>query len=469
MTGWRRWALAAVAAAMVLGFPSRGVAGATATIAAGHSPGSAAGRIQHLIVIVQSRHSFDNYFAQYGGVPALPGGICLPSAPAGGTCVKPFTLAPSQSKAGLNDGSAAMLHAIDGGRMDGFVTAQGNAQVGTVAMGHYGAEEMAYYWSLAQRFTLLDNFFAATPGGSFPNRLFSVAGQDGGYSNAGAASAGVQVPTIFDELQARGISWKYYVQGLTAAEITAPTSYQKTMVPLLAMPRLLHDPAMVSRITGAGQYFSDLESGKLPAVSYVAATSSSEQPPQDPGKGEAFVRTLINALMQSPEWSSSAVILTWDDAGGWYDHVAPPVVVAGASATPQHLGLRVPALLVGPYSQAGSVVSNQMDTTSILRFIEQNWDLAPLTARDASATSLSVGLDLAQEPIPPRVSSAVPMQAAAAHGPAWLVYAFYVGAMAIAAAILSLAVRSERRHRGGRPVPETAKGPRARRVQELWR
>ena len=464
MIGWRRWASAAIAAALVLGFPSRGLAEATATIASGHSPASAAGRIRHLIVITQSHHSFDNYFALYEGVPPLQSNLCQPEAPGGASCVRPFTLAPSQPKAGLNDSSAAMLHAMDGGRMDGFVTAQSNTEVGTVAMGHYGAPEMGYYWSLAQRFTLFDRFFAATPGGSFPNRLYSVAGQDAGYANAGAASAGVDVPTIFDELQSSGISWKYYVQGLTAGEIATPTGYQKTMVPLLAMPRVLGDPAMAARLTDVGQYFSDLESGKLPAVSYVVSASSSEQPPQDPSKGEAFVRTLINALMQSAEWSSSAVVVTWDDAGGWYDHVAPPVLAGN-----QRLGLRVPALLISPYSRAGAVVSNRMDTTSILSFIEQNWNLAPLTARDASAASLGVGLDLAQKPIAPRVSMAVPIRSTAAHGPAWLVYAFYLGAVAIAAGIMSWAARSERRRRGRRPGPRPQRAPPMPRILELRR
>ncbi len=462
MSGWRRWAQAVVVAALVLGFPSRGLAGATATFASGRSPASAAGHIRHLIVIVQSHHSFDNYFALYEGIPALQSNLCLPTATAGASCIKPFTLASSQSKAGLNDSSAATLHAIDGGRMDGFVTAQSNTEVGTVAMGHYGVQEMGYYWSLARRFTLFDHFFAASPGGSFPNRLFSVAGQDASYANAGAA-AGVDVPTIFDELQAEGISWKYYVQGLTAPEIAAPTGYQKTMVPLLAMPRVLGDPAMAARLTDVGQYFTDLESGKLPAVSYVASTSSSEQPPQDPSKGEAFVRTLINALTQSAEWSTSAVILTWDDAGGWYDHVAPPAIAGGGG----RLGLRVPALLISPYSRAGTVVSNRMDTTSILRFIEQNWNLVPLTARDASSTSLGVGLDLARRPIPPRVSTAAPMQATAARGPAWLVYIFYLGAMVVAAGILTWTVRSERRRGGRRPDPKLEKGPSAQRVLEL--
>ncbi len=469
MSGWRRWAVAAMAAVVVLGYPSRGVAGATATIAVGHPPAPATRQIRHVIVIIQSHHSFDNYFALYHGVPPLPSGACLPTALPGAGCVEPFTLAPGSSKAGLNDSASAMLLAIDGGRMDGFVRAQSNARIGTVAMGHYGAQDMEYYWSLARRFTLFDNFFAATPGGSFPNRLFAISGQDAGYANAGAAAAGVDVATIFDELQAKGVSWEYYVEGLNANELASPSGYQKTLVPLLSMPRILHDPAMAGRITGLGRYFSDLESGKLPAVSYVAATSSSEQPPQDPSKGEAFVRTLINALMQSSAWSSTAVILTWDEAGGWYDHVAPPMVGVGAAGTTRQLGLRVPALLVSPYSRAGSIVSGQLDTTSILRFIEQNWGLAPLTSRDASASSLSLGLDLARKPIPPLVSSAVPMQVAASHRPAWLVYLFYLGALAAAAGVLILAATAERRGRGNLEEAASEKKAHGWRVLERWR
>ena len=440
---------ALVGTTAALGCLVQGAAGASATNAAGRSLEGASGRIQHLIVIIQSHHSFDNYFAGYPGAAGVPAGVCVPTG-SGVGCVKPFTLDSSQSKAGLNDSAASMARAIDGGAMDGFVRAQANAQVGETTMGHYSPSELDYYWSLAKRFTLFDHFFAATPGGSFPNRLFAIAGQDGGFTTA-AGAEGADPPTIFAELGAKGISWKYYVQGLTPSAKAAPSSSQRRLVPLLAMPKAMSDPAISSRVTGAGQYFTDLESGNLPAVSYIAGTSSSEQPPQDPRKGEAFVRTIVNALMQSPDWATSAVLLTWDDAGGWYDHVVPPMV---GSNPPQQLGLRVPAILISPFSRSGVVVHQQMDTTSILRFIERNWGLAPLTSRDASAASVAAGLDLSRKPIPPQVSLAVAVAPTVTAGSNWRVYAFYLGSVVMAGGILAFAIGWERRKNArGDPVP----------------
>jgi len=133
----------------------------------------------------------------------------------------------------------------------------------------------------------------------------------------------------------------------------------------------------------------------LPAVSFLFPSGNSEHPPGSIPPGQRLVRGLVNSLMRSPVWDSSLFMWTYDDWGGWYDHVIPPHVDG------QGYGFRAPALLVSPYAPKGKIDHTVLDFTSQLKFIEQNWDVAPLTARDASAASIGVALDFRQTPRPP--------------------------------------------------------------------
>jgi phospholipase C len=167
---------------------------------------------------------------------------------------------------------------------------------------------------------------------------------------------------------------------------------QVARVPLLALSRYERSKSLASHITDLDTYFSDLASGGLPAVSWIVTTSSSERPPADPQTGQREVRNLVNALGGSSAWPSSAFLLSYDTSGGWYDHVAPPTVRGAV------LGLRVPALLVSPYATPGRVEQAQFDSASVLRFIETNWSVAPLTSRDANATDLAAAMSLGSTP-----------------------------------------------------------------------
>jgi len=151
--------------------------------------------------------------------------------------------------------------------------------------------------------------------------------------------------------------------------------------------RFLDDPALNSRIVGMDQYYKDLHDGTLPAVSFMVPSGASEHPPGSIQSGERFVRGLINELMRSSSWKSSAFMWTYDDWGGWYDHVKPPVVDKWG------YGFRVPALMVSAWNKKGYVDHDTSDFTSILKFIETNWNLEPLTARDRHANDLMESFD----------------------------------------------------------------------------
>ncbi len=433
--GRRRQALVTLAVAAMVVCAQATTAGAAAPHpAAHHSTATAPPAIQHVIVVMQSGHSFDNYFGTRPGVDGIPAKVCQRVQVNSTSCVKPYHLSSDQARAGLTDTQRATTNAIDLGRMDGFVNAQPNATIGSLAMGYFNGADLPYYGNLADRFTLFDHFFAASQAGALPNRLDAEAGTAAGLTSNAPPIGGISVRTVFDQLDQTHLSWKYYVQGYPFPQVTAG---DRSRVPLLAMPAVTGNPAMTSRIVGTGQYFTDLADGKLPAVSYVAGGSGdSERSPQSPAQGQAFVESLVNALMQSSSWSHTALLLTYDDSGGWYDHAVPPTV-GGLT-----LGLRVPTILVSPYAKAGYVDSHQLDTASIPGLIDQVFHLSPLTPQIATAGDLMTGLDLHQQPISPAIQSHVAL--VGARPTVWLIYLLYLGALAGAALVIVLAFRRTR-------------------------
>ena len=213
---------------------------------------------------------------------------------------------------------------------------------------------------------------------------------------------GYSFETIFDRLQAAGISWKFYVQNyepsINYRTLTGDAQDSQTIwVPLVDFDRFIETPELASRIVDIGEYRQDLADGTLPAVSFMVPSGASEHPPGDVAIGQVYGASQVTALIQSTSWPTSAFVLSWDDWGGWYDHVIPPRVDANG------YGLRVPALMVSPFSTTGRIDSTPYDFTSILRFIEDNWDLQPLTARDAAANSIAAAFDFNSSPRSPRL------------------------------------------------------------------
>jgi phospholipase C len=187
-----------------------------------------------------------------------------------------------------------------------------------------------------------------------------------------------------DELGEAGISWKYYCDG--------PGS----ILSLIAHD--LHSNSYNEDVVPQAQFLSDAKSGHLPSVSWLLPPSGyTEHPPESMCEGENWAVSALNAVMQGPEWNSTVVFITWDDFGGFYDHVAPPQVDQFG------LGPRVPLLIISPYTKGGYISHNVYDHTSVLKFIETRYGLPPLTSRDAAAGNLLDNFDFAQSPQPPLV------------------------------------------------------------------
>jgi phospholipase C len=367
--------------------------------------------IEHFVVLMQENHSFDNYFGTYPGADGIPEGACMPIDPGRGRqggCVPPFHLGSRRVQdTPLGNSTRIAGRQYNGGRMNGFISAF-TAEAGTfepAVMGYYDDREIPYYWNVANEYVLFDRFFASSAGGTLRNHLFWTAAAPGELEGGGVPGGGFRrLRTIFDRLEQRGISWKFYVENYDP-RITYRSRWsgrqraQVLRVPLLGVPRVVNDPRLSAKVVDLSEYYEDLERGTLPAVAYIAPSGSSEHPPGDVKAGQRLVRTLISALMRSEAWRSSAFMWTYDSSGGWYDHVRPPKLDNA------RLGFRVPALLVSPYARRGVVDSTPLDFAAIARFIERNWGLEPLTRWDAGAGSLIHSLDFSRPPREPELVS----------------------------------------------------------------
>jgi phospholipase C len=440
---WRRLAAVALGPGVLLVLAA--VPAAASIDAAAREPAPRT-PIEHVVTLMQESHSFDNYFGTYPGANGIPAGVCVPREPPARTpCVLPYSLG-NRPLENLDNDRVAFEVARNGGAMNGFLAAQRNRVANDLTMGHYRRIHLEYAWNLADRYVLFDRFFSSSNGGSVPNHLYWVAGTGGppGTDSVPAAGFG-ELPTIFDRLQTAGVSWKFYVQNYDPRATFrrgphSERSAQIARVPLLAYARYVDDPELFSHIVPVEQYFEDLQSGTLPAVSYIVPSGASERPPSSVQSGQRFVRSLVDGLIASKQWSRSAFILTYANWGGWYDHVPPPQVDRDG------YGFRVPALLVSPYAKRGHIDHTQLDFTSILRFIEDNWSLPPLATRDAAAASLTSAFDFAAAPRPATFVPADRSVTEVATANTSLVVALY-GLVSVGAIVLIVAVTRRPRPR----------------------
>jgi phospholipase C len=323
------------------------------------------------VIVLQENHSFDNYFGTYPGADGTLGKpLCLPNVPGGTVCTSPYheaTLTPVD----LNHDWKAAHADFNLGRMDGFVYTEGNP--GT--MGYFERADLPRYWKAADQYVLCDHYFTSVMSESAPNHLFLVAGTSGGIQDDNVPAT-LPFPPIFEQLDQKAISWKVY--GFT--QWYERFAYvQKT-------------PGTKSKFGPSGAFPKDVAGATLPEVSWViGAPGGTEHPPQNVQLGQDSVADdIVNAVGRSPYWDSTAVFLTWDDFGGFYDHVAPPVVDAFG------YGFRVPCIVVSPYARSGFIDSVVNDHTSILRFVEDRYQLSPLSARDGAANGMAEAFDFAQ-------------------------------------------------------------------------
>lgn len=391
--------------------------------------------IKHFVTLMQANHSFDNYFGTYPGADGIPASTCMrlrKGKPGTADCVRPFRLG-DQSPDHLDHGPATQRAQYADGRMDGFVSVyQERGLDGAKAMGYYDANDLPYYWNVAEKYTLFDRFFSSATTGSRRNRFYWIAGvpTPGGSERVPPGGYG-DIPTIFDRLEKAGVPWKFYVENYDPKITfrtpgTGPRAGQTTRVPLLNFARFLDDPALSGKIADLTQYYTDLRDGTLPAVAYVVTSGSNENPPGRVRTGQALVREMIAGLTKSRYWSSSAFMWSYDSWGGWYDHVPPPKVDS------QGLGFRVPALLVSAYSRRGHIDHTQLEHTAVLKFIEDNWRVAPLGERDARSAGITGAFDFTSPPRPPELLGADRAAAPPAAHPGLIVYLTYGGAAVLA-------------------------------------
>jgi uncharacterized protein (TIGR03437 family) len=369
-------------------------------------------KIQHFVFIMQENRSFDHYFGTYPGAEGIPPGVCVPNPiPVGLPCVAPFH-DPNLVNQGGNHIWTDALNCIDGGLMDGFIkgaiikkTTRRPLHASGDVMGWHDYREVSNYWNYAQLYVLQDRLFESITSYSLPAHLYMLAAQSGGY----IGTIGEAYPKSFafaeiTELLTSGkIDWRYYVnRGPTPGAFDggndddADETTYSYWNPLPAFPAVKNDPAQFSRLTDATQFYTDAQNGTLPQVSWVIPNSEfSEHPPANVATGMNYVTGLVNAVMNSPLWKSTAIFIAWDDWGGFYDHVDPPKV------DQYGLGIRVPGLVISPYAREGYVDHKTYSFESWLRTIEERFGARPMTARDNKANDMIDAFDFTEEPRPP--------------------------------------------------------------------
>lgn len=281
------------------------------------------------------------------------------------------------------------------GRMDGFV----KSQSGPVSMGYFDPATLPFVNFLAATFPVCDNYFCSVMAQTFPNRRYLMAGTSLGLIADTLNGDRPPNGTIFEALNNHGISWKnYYFK----------TSNPSTLIWLY----LSENSAVTDKLVSIDDFYADAGAGTLPAFSMIDPDfgSSSEENPQDVQYGDQLLGDVVSALTASPQWPGTVLVWTYDESGGYFDHVPPPAAVKPDHVPPalsssdkykggfDRYGLRVPAGVVSPLAKADYVSHVVHDHTSVLKLIERKWNLPSLTRRDAHADDLLDCLDLVGPP-----------------------------------------------------------------------
>ncbi len=381
--------------------------------------------IRHVIVIMQENRSFDSYFGTFPGADGIPmrDGIaqaCVPDE-AAKTCVRPYHDTSDEDTGGPHGAKAADLD-IDGGKMDGFVNIMHGAQKTggcptdiptcvvkgheTTVMGYHTAQELPNYWAYARDFVLQDRMFEPVRSWSLPAHLYMVSEWAADCLKIGDPATCKPERQYFTQrdfprdlfdkddpqapgrpdypwtdltylLHASGVGWAYYVMDGFEPDCENDQSScnlkpQTARTPGIWNPLLSFDDVkqdgQLSNIKDTSAFFSDLRNGTLPAVAWLAPGNRySEHPPGRISAGQAYVTGVINAVMRSPYWDSTAIFLSWDDWGGFYDHVAPPDVNYFG------YGLRVPGLVISAYARKGYIDHQTLSHDAYVKFIEDDF------------------------------------------------------------------------------------------------
>ncbi|MBO0815175.1 MAG: alkaline phosphatase family protein [Actinobacteria bacterium] len=425
-------------------------------------------QIKHIVVLMMENHSYDNYLGMLDGRgEGFPrnadGQPDVTNLDAEGNPVPCHHMRSTQQTEEVPCQSWHATHAQwNAGKMDGFVTSIQELTPGAdpaIGMGYWSEEDLPFYYGLARTFPLADRWFSSCLGPTFPNRRFLIAGTANGLVDDAPFHLLDNPPagTIFDTLTRHGISWANYhsmagdkSRGRRLAHYRRRMAHRK----LQALGQGLHRMSggiqkdiqftadlfplgigqHVLHIHGMDQFFADADNGTLPAFSIVdpAFDEFSEENPQDIRKGESFAAEVINRVMHGKGWPDTLLIWTYDEHGGYHDHVPPPEAIPPDDVEGGHMGarpgwlrvlhrllpgyakdtenqgdepmrydrygIRVPAVIVSPYARPGCVLSDVFDHTSVLKLVEEKWNLPTLTRRDAAALSPIGALDLSTPP-----------------------------------------------------------------------
>jgi phospholipase C len=376
--------------------------------------------IKHVVFVIKENRTFDNMFGMFPGSNGVSMGLDQGSP-------RPLTRALDVLPADIKHCYECSLQAWNEGAMDGFATISEAAH--DYAYTQYLPEDLPNYWHWARSYTLGDNFFASAQGPSFPNHLYTIAAQSGGaHENPPQdpdvlrerhRSTGLFKSWGCDALESayiqvtdsEGIEKKvapcfdFLTEGdlLTDAEIPwsyyAATQFQNGYIwsAYTAVRHIREDREVWQRhIFPVDEFVRHARDGLLQPVTWVTPRFEvSDHPEYSMCHGENWTTKVVNAVMESPHWEDTAIFLTWDDYGGFYDHVPPPQVDDFG------FGIRVPLLVISPYAKQGFVTHELGEFSSVLRFIEDNFGLTQLTHRDRDATPLMSAFDFTQEPRPP--------------------------------------------------------------------
>ncbi len=431
-------------------------------------------KIQHVVIIMQENRSFDTYFGTYPGADGIPHGVCVPD-PATSGCVAPFHDAADKNFGGPH-GAPAFTADVDGGLMDGYVRQAESGQNCTGdnpvcspcktgqtgkcndAMGYHDAREIPNYWRYAHDYVLQDHMFEPNSSWSLPEHLYQVSEWSAFCTNPAdpfSCTNALQNPNAVSQLPAldqrplyawtdmtyllhkSGVSWGYYV--FKGAEpdcendqaVTCKPVPQNAKTPGIWNPlphfETVHQDNQLGNVQTLTNFFTAAKNGTLPAVSWIDPNSKvSEHPTALVSAGQTYVTGLINAIMKSPDWPHTAIFLSWDDWGGFYDHVRPPEIDMNG------YGLRVPGIVISPFARTNVIDHQTLSHDAYNKFIEDDFlggqrldpttDGRPDPRPDVRESNPNLGdlvgdFDFTQHPRPPLVLPTHPAPGPASPAP----------------------------------------------------
>ncbi|MCI4327017.1 MAG: hypothetical protein L3K16_05210 [Thermoplasmata archaeon] len=427
-------------ATLVLTAPSFG-ADAKVRLVPAHTPSALATfstHIQHIVVVMLENHAFDNYFGTYcqltgpycpASVAGIPNNTCVPEDPhvAPTPCIQPWAFTDKNWSV-----HSAMLHGYnstigswDNGSMDGFYHAE---HAGLDPFGYYDGSTIPTFWDLAEEYGLGDDFFSTAQTYSLANHWDLVAGRAPaaimvqGLEGKRAVGSGnktiylqeSQNTTSIEDLLSvhPAVSWKYYDYALTSwatmsnlSEPGGPASHDAFDYwnPQAAKQESYSAP-LLKHFVGQNMFFADAMNGSLPDLSWlIPFFPESDHPDANTTAAESWIASVVDSLETSPDWNSTALFVTFDEYGGFYDHVPPPVV-GGVQ-----LSFRVPLLVISPYVRAGTVVSHEGDFGSLLRLMEWRYGMKCLASIDCNATLPLGYFDFGMTPRAPMLFNTNPL------------------------------------------------------------